>query len=100
VINIFAAHFMSILKLKHSNLCHNMILYNENIEWAPPSPILVRTQPQTFVVSPILEVIPNNTLRSELMLLIFIIISTVCIDASGIFFTSTVKTDASDFYYD
>jgi len=77
---------MSILKLKHSNLCHNMILYNENIEWTRPSPILVRTQPQTFVVSPILEVITNNTLWSELMLLIFIIISTVCIETLLAFF--------------
>jgi len=38
-----------------------MILNNKNIEWAPPSPIPVRTQPQIFVVSPILEVISNNT---------------------------------------
>jgi len=44
---------MSLLKLKHSNLCH-VILNNENIEWASPSLILVRTQPQIFVVSPIL----------------------------------------------
>jgi len=38
-----------------------MILNNKNIEWAPPSPIPVRTQPQIFVVSPILKVISNNT---------------------------------------
>jgi len=32
-----------------------MILNNENVEWAPPSPILVRTQPKILVVSPILS---------------------------------------------
>jgi len=63
-----------------------MILNNENIEWAPPSPILVRTQPKILVVSPILKVITNNTLRSKLMLLIFIIIRTVSLHAFGIYF--------------
>jgi len=57
--NIFTVHFICILKIKHSNLCH-LIVNNENIEWAPPSSIPVITQPQIFVVSPILKVITNN----------------------------------------
>jgi len=90
---------MSILKLKHLNLCH-VILNNENIEWVSPSITHSRENaPQIFVVSPILEVITNNTLLSVLTLLIFIIISTVSLHAFGIYFNTTVKTKASDFYY-
>jgi len=40
-----------------------MIFNIENIEWAPPTPIPVRTQPYILFVSPILEIIIYNILR-------------------------------------